>query len=189
MLKADKAQGTLIRWVWSQLEPSYPRSYMLGTLAGSVEAADTAISISGIHPFPGALPAVIYIGQEQATASSVDGNTITVTRPAGVAHAVGVPVLTDAWHAVARDYCVGQRHNAPLHFGGYALCECELTNNQLEAAKQDPRLVVLPAIRSSARIPEVVAKALGDWGVTPDMTVYGMLETLAEREPAFLQED
>src|SRR5690242_1346590 len=82
---------------------------------------------------------------------------------------------------VAREYSVGawEAH----HYGTHALVRIKATLHQIEAAKQDHRVTVLPSIYSREPIPAPMAAALQGMGVTPEMSLAECLEKLGEREP------
>ena len=88
---------------------------------------------------------------------------------------------------VARKYA--HHWTAPMALDGYQLAHCSMTLSQLEEAKHDDRLLVLPSLRSRAPIPTRMAEELSKYGVSPEMTLHETLEHLGETvDPQFLPE-
>jgi hypothetical protein len=183
----QQANGTSIRWVWSELEPVFRGSYLWGTLTSAINETDSDLPITVSAPFPSGLPLTVYLEAEQATLTAADPScslTRGVNGTTAAAHAAGVRVFCDSFQPVARDYSL-RNPPAPLHFGTHTLCYCEMTGNQIKAAAQDPRLVVLDA-RYDAVVPDAIATALSSYGVTAGMTLAQLLQKLGETEPQFI---
>lgn len=183
-----KSEGTFVRWVWSELESSVPSGYLLGALSTALVASSNSAAVTVYAPPPSALPLTLYIEQEQMSLSAIAGGTYTITRAQNaVDHPAHALAFTDSFEPVARDYSL-RNPPAPLHFGSHALCYCEMTADQLQAAQQDPRLIVLPSMYDPAPIPEAIAAALEQYGVTAGMSQIEMLKKLGEVEPQFIPE-
>jgi hypothetical protein len=188
-MRAKQYDGTITRWIWGELEILFPAGYLLGTLMAILYEGQTRLPIAITAPDPAPLPLTVYIDNEQMTLTA-SGDTYTVTRgvngTAITTHNTFAEVRTDSYHPIARDYSLG--HDSPIHFGSYALSCCEMTLNQLEAARQDSRLIVLPSVQSGAAIPDAVSTALASYGVTAGSAMNDMLTALSAIDSRFLPE-
>jgi hypothetical protein len=185
-----KSDGTYVRWVWSELEVTNPWSFLLGKLGADVDAVSTTFPLTVMAPPPAPFPLTLYLDQENMTVSGITDGICTVVRgvngTAAAAHAAGAYVSTDSYQVVARDYSL-RNPPAPLHFGAHALCYCMMTADQLQAAQQDPRLIVLPSmLDTTSPLPAEITSALADYGVTAGMTQMQLLNKLGEVEPQFI---
>jgi hypothetical protein len=68
---------------------------------------------------------------------------------------------------------------------GWALVLVQCFPMQVEAAKQDPRIVLCPLLFDPQPIPAQVAEAYADKGATPTMSMGALISMLAETEPLF----
>lgn len=93
---------------------------------------------------------------------------------------------------VLRPVCAayGSRWRCPMYpadpLTGCALVEMLTTSGQIDAAKTDPRIVVLGGMYTA--IPSQVASAYAGHGATAGMTLGQLLDALADTEPIFAEE-
>lgn len=73
----------------------------------------------------------------------------------------------------------------PADANGWALVQILCDAHQLDAAAQDPRIVVCPLVFDPAPLPQKVIDAYASWGAVPGMSMGALLAKLAEAEPAF----
>jgi hypothetical protein len=68
---------------------------------------------------------------------------------------------------------------------GWALVQMQCDPHQIEAAAQDPRVLVLPLIFDPSALPQQVTDAYASMGATSGMSLGSLLAKLAETEPVF----
>lgn len=68
---------------------------------------------------------------------------------------------------------------------GWALVQMLANAHQLEAAKQDQRVLVLPITMDPTPLPQQVTDNYASWGATTGMSLAALLCKLAETEPVF----
>jgi hypothetical protein len=73
----------------------------------------------------------------------------------------------------------------PATDGGWALVQMYTSALQIEAAKQDPRVVVCPLLFDPSPVPQAVIDAYTSWGATSGMSMGALLTKLAAKEPVF----
>jgi len=87
---------------------------------------------------------------------------------------------------VCRAY--GYHWHIPRHpdeSNGWTLVQMACGQHQLEAAKQDHRVIVLPALFDRSTLPAAVIEAYASWGAAADMDLATLLAKLGETEPLF----
>jgi hypothetical protein len=73
----------------------------------------------------------------------------------------------------------------PTVDGGWALCQVNSGSHQLEAAAQDPRVIVLPLLFDPAPVSQTVIDAYSAQGAIAGMSMGALISKLAELEPCF----
>jgi hypothetical protein len=68
---------------------------------------------------------------------------------------------------------------------GWAIVQMQCDSHQLEAAAQDPRVLVLPLAFDPSPLPQQVIDVYASWGATTGMSLGALLSTLASVEPIF----
>lgn len=82
----------------------------------------------------------------------------------------------------------GGRYLCPTHPDtpdGWALVQMLCDAHQLEAAAQDPRVIVLPLTFDPSPLPQQVTDNYTTWGATAGMSLGALLAKLAVAEPTF----
>ena len=72
---------------------------------------------------------------------------------------------------------------------GWALVRMSCTRHQIEAASQDPEVVVLPKDGDSTAVPAIMVATYGSLGVVDGMTMAQAVAVLAESEPLYQEVD
>lgn len=89
---------------------------------------------------------------------------------------------------VAAAYSQGCRWPlAPEAENEWALVECYVSPQQIEAAQQDPRIVVCPQVYDPAPLPASVIQAYADKGAIAGMSLGMLLSLLGTIEPLFAE--
>lgn len=88
---------------------------------------------------------------------------------------------------VARAYSTGYWRcpTNPVTDDGWALVQMYTSPLQLEAAKQDPRIVICPLTFDPAAVDQRVIDAYASWGATTGMSMGALIAKLADTEPGF----
>ncbi|HLH35990.1 MAG TPA: hypothetical protein VKX41_15060 [Alloacidobacterium sp.] len=73
----------------------------------------------------------------------------------------------------------------PAADSGSALVLINIDSHQIDAAKQDPRLVVCPLVFDPSPAPAAVISAYASMGAVSGMSMGALLATLAAAEPVF----
>lgn len=68
---------------------------------------------------------------------------------------------------------------------GWALVYMYCNAHQLDAAAQDPRVLVCPLIFDPTPVAQSIIDTYADWGATAGMSLGALLAKLAETEPIF----
>ena len=83
----------------------------------------------------------------------------------------------------------GAKWMCPTHpadpTNGWALVQMLSDPHQIEAAREDPRVIVCPLVFDPAPLDPRIIAAYESWGATPGMTLAGLLSHLHEAEPSF----
>ena len=74
---------------------------------------------------------------------------------------------------------------APAIADGWALVQILCSPQQLEAAKQDPRIIVLPLVFDPSPLPQKVIDSYADRGAVAGMSLAALLAHLAETDPVY----
>lgn len=82
---------------------------------------------------------------------------------------------------VAREYAIRSEH--PFHHNGHALTLCMMNAHMLAAARQDPRLIVLPSIHERTAVHKRVTDHHAEHGAKEGMALHELLITLAKHHP------
>jgi hypothetical protein len=77
----------------------------------------------------------------------------------------------------------------PYLFNGAGLAYCVMNAHQIAAARQDPRLIVLPSLHSTASVPDCVVDHHCEHGVTRGMTMHDFLVAMSVYHSNFEPED
>lgn len=93
------------------------------------------------------------------------------------------PIDAVTGQPVAKEYAM--RCEAPFHHDGHALAYCEMNAHQLEAARKDPRLIVLPSIHEPVCIHPRVLEHHAGHGAKPFMQLHELLGVMAKHHPGF----
>jgi hypothetical protein len=96
------------------------------------------------------------------------------------------PMLPGNIHAAA-EYTIGCEY--PIIVNGFALAHCTMNAHQLAAARQDPRLTVLPSLHSTAPVPANVVQHHADHGMVAGMSMHDALMKMARYHSNFEPED
>jgi len=73
----------------------------------------------------------------------------------------------------------------PATADGWAIVQMLCDSHQLDAAVQDPRVLVLPLVFDPTPLPQQVTDTYTSWGATTGMSLGALLAKLAETEPVF----
>jgi hypothetical protein len=73
----------------------------------------------------------------------------------------------------------------PRDTDGWALVQMLTTPQQIEASKDDPRVLVMPQLYDPTPLPQIVTDTYADWGATAGMTAGALIAKLEETEPVF----
>lgn len=81
----------------------------------------------------------------------------------------------------------GGQYLCPLHpaSGGWALVQMLSTSMQMDAARSDPRVLVLPYLFDPTPVAAAVITAYASMGATAGMSLGLLLATLAATEPLY----
>lgn len=73
----------------------------------------------------------------------------------------------------------------PAAEDGWAIVLMLCAPQQIEAARQDPRVLVLPLTIDPSPLPQQVTDVYASWGATTGMSLGVLLAKLTDAEPAF----
>ena len=73
----------------------------------------------------------------------------------------------------------------PTDEGGSSLCQILCNTNQIEAARQDPRIIVCPLLFDPTPLEQTIIDAYASQGAKAGMSLGALIATLAEIEPNY----
>jgi hypothetical protein len=84
----------------------------------------------------------------------------------------------------------GARYHCPTHPepDGWAIVQMLSTPMQMQAAKEDPRVLCLPLLFDPSPVADIVIETYASWGAVTGMSLGALLGTLAAIEPVFAKQ-
>jgi hypothetical protein len=73
----------------------------------------------------------------------------------------------------------------PADEDGWALVQMLASPHQIDAAAQDPRVIVCPLVFDPSPLPKQVTDAYASWGASEGMSLAALIAKLAATEPLF----